>query len=215
MRLTIRWQTLRAVLRDAWPVGLFVVGLIIACAVGNLLSKTRHDAVLYTGIGLQMLGLAMTAIGLILDRRIFDGPSFPAAMLNWFRRLAGAFTGPKTISVGGSLTSAWNIAGKLRVARELGPGATLDQRVSILEENLNLLRDELDTELQGVRRELGSVKVSIEHESQERRAADEKTGRKIEELAIGGQHLEWVGLLWLFFGFLAGTFPDGIAEWLP
>jgi hypothetical protein len=107
------------------------------------------------------------------------------------------------------------MTGEARVIRGVGPGATLDERVSTLEKNLTLLRDELDTKLQGLRRELGTVKESIEHESQERRAADEKTGRKIEEVAIGGLHLEWVGLFWLYLGVIAGSIPDVIAEWLP
>jgi hypothetical protein len=90
----------------------------------------------------------------------------------------------------------------------------LDERVSILEENLKLLRDELDSRLQGVRRELGTVKESIERESQERRVAGEKTARKIEEVAIGGLHLEVVGLMWLFLGVAAASIPDVIAAWL-
>jgi hypothetical protein len=84
----------------------------------------------------------------------------------------------------------------------------------MLEENLKLLRDELDTKLQGVRRELGTLKESIDHESQERRVADEKTARKIEEVAIGGLHLEVVGLIWLFLGVTAASIPDVIAGWL-
>jgi len=215
MRLTIRWQTLRAVLRDAWPTWLFVGGLILAWVVSDLVSKTRHDAVLYTGTMLQIFGLTTVAIGLQQDRRMFDRPSFRAATLNWFRRLAAAFTGPKSITGQASLVGCMTMTGDLRVVLGPRPGATLDERVSTLEKNLTLLRDELDTKLQGLRRELGTVKESIEHESQERRAADEKTGREIEEVAIGGLHLEWVGLFWLFFGFIAGSFPDVIAEWLP
>ena len=98
--------------------------------------------------------------------------------------------------------------------RGVRPGATLDERVSILEENLKLLRDELDSRLQGVRQELGTVKESIERESQERRVADEKTARKIEEVAIGGLHLEVVGLVWLLLGVTAASIPDVIAAWL-
>ena len=215
MRLTIRWQTLGAVLRDAWPTWLFVGGLIFAWVVSDLVSKTGHDAVLYTGTMLQIFGLTTVAIGLRQMRRMFDRPSFRAATLNWFRRLAATFTGPKPISLQASFGAFATMTGEARVIRGVGPGATLDERVSTLEKNLTLLRDELDTKLQGLRRELGTVKESIEHESQERRAADEKTGREIEEVAIGGLHLEWVGLFWLYLGVIAGSIPDVIAEWLP
>lgn len=215
MRLTIRWQTLGAVLRDAWPIWLFVGGLIITCVVSNLLSKTRHDAVLYTGTMLQIFGLTTVAFGLRQMRRMFDRPSFKAAMLNWFRRLAAAFTSPEPISLQLSGVGSMTAVGDLRVVVGPKSGATLDERVSILEKNLTVLRDELDAKLQMVGRELGTVKESIEYESQKRGAADEKTARKIEEMAVGGLHLEWVGLFWLYLGVMAGSIPDVIAEWLP
>jgi len=38
--------------------------------------------------------------------------------------------------------------------------------------------------------------------------------RKIEEVAIGGLHLEVVGLIWLLVGVTAASIPDVIAAWL-
>jgi len=218
MRLTIRWRTLTAVLRDAWYMWLCIGVLLFAFIVGftahRLLSVTLTDAVRYSGTVLQILGLSTVALGLRQMRRMFDRPSVGAAILRWLRRFAAAFTGPKSISAQASLVGVATMTGELRVIRGVGPGATLDQRVSILEENLKLLRDELDTRLQGVRQELGTVKESIERERQERRVADEKTARKIEEVAIGGLHLEVVGLIWLFLGVMAASIPDVIAACL-
>ena len=214
MRITIRWRTLAAVIWDAWPIWLAVGGVVFAFVASWLLSTTPTDAVRYTGTWLQIFGLSTVAFGLRQMRRIFDRPSFRAAMLNWFRRLAAAFTGPKPISLQALAGAFAMTGGDLRLIRGVRPGATLEERVSILEENLKLLRDELDTRLQGVRQEVGTVKESIERESQERRSADEKTARKIEEVAIGGLHLEVVGLVWLLLGVTAASIPDVIAAWL-
>jgi len=214
MRLTVRWRTLTAVLRDAWPIWLALGGVILAFMTGWLLSTTLTTAVRYSGTMLQILGLSTVAYGLRQMRRMFDRPSLRAGILSWLRRLAAAFTGPKPISLQASAGAFGMVTGDARLIRSVRPGATLDERVSILEENLKLLRDELDTRLQGVRQELGTVKESIERESQERRVADEKTARKIEEVAIGGLHLEEVGLFWLFLGVTAASIPDVIAAWL-
>jgi len=218
MRLTVRWRSLAAVLRDAWPTWLAISGLIFALTVALtakwLLSATLTDAIRYGGTILQILGLSMVAIGVKKMRRMFDRPSLGAGILTWLRRLAASFTGPKPISLQASAGAFAMTGGDVRLIRGVRPGATLDERVSILEENLKLLRDELDTRLQGVRQELGTVKESIERESQERRVADEKTARKIEEVAIGGLHLEVVGLVWLLLGVTAASIPDVIAAWL-
>jgi hypothetical protein len=134
-------------------------------------------------------------------------------MLRWFRQLATAFTAPKPTSVSVSFAGIATMAGDLRVDLVPRPGATLAERVSILEEKLKHLRDELDTKIQGVRREVDTVKKSVERESQERRVGDEKMAREIEEVAIGGLHLEVVGLIWLFLGIMASGIPD-VVTWL-
>jgi hypothetical protein len=37
---------------------------------------------------------------------------------------------------------------------------------------------------------------------------------RLEELAVGGLHLEWVGLSWLVLGVLGTSIPDEIAKLL-
>jgi hypothetical protein len=61
---------------------------------------------------------------------------------------------------------------------------------------------------------IGTVRDDVQRETQERQAAEQRTFRQIEEVAIGGLHLEIVGLVWLFFGVLGTSIPDEIARWL-
>ena len=213
MRLTFRWRSLTAALRDAWPAWLAVAGVVSAYVFGRSLSSKPADALRYTGTFLQVLGLATVARGLHQTRSLFDQPSLRASMANWFRRLAGAFTAPKPTSVKVSLAGASIRVFNAQVDVGIGSQATLVERVEKLEENLKRLQGEVDSRVQGLRQELGTVKESIERESQGRREADEKTARRIEEMAIGGIHLEVVGLLWLFLGVIAAGIPDLIAVW--
>ena len=96
--------------------------------------------------------------------------------------------------------------------RRMRPGAELEERVSVLEEELNHLRDELDTKIQGVRSDLGgTITEGLEQERQDRQTADEETKRIIKNVAIGGLHLEIVGLLWLILGVVVTSIPGEIA----
>ena len=84
----------------------------------------------------------------------------------------------------------------------------------MLEENLSRLHDELDKNAQEVNRELGGLRKDLQQESQERQAADKNVTLQIEEVAIGGIHLEIVGLVWLFLGVLGASLPEEIARLL-
>jgi bifunctional DNA-binding transcriptional regulator/antitoxin component of YhaV-PrlF toxin-antitoxin module len=208
---TIRWRILIAGLKEAWPTWLWLAGILVAFAVGRLWSTRLSDVVRYAGAMLQVLGLATVAWGLSEMRRLFHRPSLRARIFGWFRRLAAAFRAPKLISGQASVAGRATVSAEARVVLGVRPGAPLEERVKVLEENLNRLRDEQDTKVQEIRRELSTVREDMQRESQERQAADEKTVRQIEEVAIGGLHLEIVGLFWLFLGVLCTSIPNEIA----
>ena len=219
MGLTVRWRNMAALLKEAWPIGLAVGGVVLAFAlaltVGCFLSTTLSAVVRYTGMILQISGLLTVAIGLSKMRRYFGRPSLIDKVSGWFGRLAAAFTAPKPISLEVSVANEIDVAGEVVSAvRALGPGASLDDRVALLEENVNQLRRELDTKVQRLRRGLATVKESIQRESAERQAAHNETTRTIEEVTVGGLHLEMVGLCWLFLGIMGTSMPDGIAALL-
>ncbi len=217
MILTVRWRALFAVLKDAWPtwpIWLAVVWIALAFTAGWLLSTTLSAAVRYAGMILQFLGLVTVAIGLSQMRRLFGRPSLIARVFGWLERLAAAFGRPKSYTLEASAGSYVVVGEEARLVRGVGPGASVEQRLSILEENVSHLRDEVDTKVQGLRQEVATVKESIQRESQERQAGDQELRRTIEEVAIGGLHLETVGLVWLILGVVGTSIPDEIAAWL-
>ena len=214
MRPTVRWRILAVVLKDAWPIWLALGGVALAWATGWLFSTTPSGAVRWAGMMLQVLGLSTVAIGLRKMRRLFERPALGRRILSWFGRFAIAFKAPKPVTLQVSGIESMTGADEVRVVRRVGPGATLDQRVAVLEENLNLLRDELNTRVQRVHRDLATVREDVQRESQERTAADEKTARIIEEIGIGGLNLEMVGLFWLVVGVVGTSIPDELGAWL-
>ena len=69
---TIRWHVLGAVMYDAWPVGLWLLGLALAGLVGWSLSTCTSSAVRYAGTTLEIFGVLSVAHGLHRLRRKFE-----------------------------------------------------------------------------------------------------------------------------------------------
>jgi hypothetical protein len=215
MRLTVRWRVLLAVLKDAWPIWLALGVAVLAFTAAWFLSTTPPAAIRYAGMMLQIFGLSTVAIGLSQMRRLFGRPSLSARIFAWFGRLVAAFTLRKPITGEGCLVGGGStLTGEGRVVRGVRAGAPLEERVSVLEDNLERLRDELDSRVQRLKQGLATVKENIDRETQERQVEDQKTARKIEEVAVGGLHLETVGLFWLILGVVGTSVPEEIAGWL-
>ncbi len=58
------------------------------------------------------------------------------------------------------------------------------------------------------------MKTGVQREAAARQLADREIDKKIEEFAVGGLHLEFVGVLWLLLGTLGTSVPDETATFL-
>jgi hypothetical protein len=191
-----------------------LVGVIVAIVVGFGLSAKTSAGVRYAGTILQIFGLGTVAIGLSQVRRSFGRPSLVEKVVAWFRQLAAAFLPPKPITVQANVVGVAIVAGEARVVVRASPGDSLDRRVTILEENLDRLRDEIDAKEKKVRTELSIVKAAVEREERARETEARRLSSQMEELAVGGLHLELVGLTWLILGVLGTSIPDELAKLL-
>lgn len=200
-----------AVLRDAWPAWVAVAGVVFATVLGFQLSHTKSAGVRYAGMVLQIMGLATVAIGLSQVRQLFGRPSLLWKVLTWFRRIAAAFCRPKPTVVQANTGTIAIRSGRARVMVRASPEDSLDRRVALLEENLYRLQDEVDAKEKEFKKELGTVRDALGQEQRSRETEDRKVSAKLEELAIGGLHLEFVGLIWLALGVLGTSIPDEIA----
>ena len=207
-----RWRILLSVLKDAWPVWTAIGVIVAAFWVSSFFSPTPSGTVLYAGTALQGFGLLTVAFGLSKTRQKFGHPSIPTKFLAWFGKLAEAIRPPKpvTIQVGAASIGTSGAVGRATVSA--GSGASVEQRLSILEGNLNLLRGELDTEILEIHRRLKDTKENLQRESHERREGIQDINNNIEELAIGGLHLETIGLTWLFIGVIGASIPDEVVK---
>jgi hypothetical protein len=206
-----RWRRLRAVLLEAWPTWVAIGGIALAAVLGWITSTSASGAIRYAGTVLQVFGLLTIAVGLRHMRKLFGRPTVPRRVRDWFGRFAQAFRRPEPVTLKGTAAGIAMVTGEARVRLGAGAGASLEQRLSVLESNLNQLQDELDAKICELRSKSDEMRNDLRREGEERRAADDTVSRRIEEVAIGGLHLEIVGLVWLMLGVIGASVPDEVA----
>jgi len=210
--ITVRWRTLFEVCKDTWPTGMPIVGVVIAFFLAWYFSSTLANAIRVAGMLLQLGGLVLVGRGLSKKRKTFGHPSIPNKIFGWSKRVAAVFARPRVVSAQARAVAEAGVAAEAVVIRRAPSGVTVEERVLVLEQTMDSLRDDLNTNVQELRREIPGVKRDIKGERQERLAGDQRMARKIEEVTIGDFHLEIIGLFWLFLGVIGTSIPTGLAE---
>lgn len=205
-----------SVFKAAWPISLGPGGLLLSAFFVWYLQLTHmaciSDAVRYAGVLLQIMGLLTVAIGLWKLRRAFHQSSLIAGIIKWLRQLATSWTNPDPSVDAVTGTARVGENADALTAKGAVTGIRLENRMEHLETEIQNLKRQLvatDKELRG---ELERVREATRLEGQKRKSKLEKIESQIEEVAIGGLHLEATGLVWLTFGVIAATIPDEIAS---
>ncbi len=207
------WRALGRWLVDPWPLWLAIAGILAAWIAAYLPASTLENQARYAGLILQVLGLATVAYGLSQMRGLFGRPTFVKRAVEWLARFP-LMRKPKTLTVKVAVAATAVAGARLKVRKGAPQDASLERRVGVLEDNFAALDGEVDQ----LRSDLGKTEREqtkrTDADRLEREKADAELGRKIEEVAVGGLHLEAIGLAWLFVGVLLGTVPDEIARLL-
>lgn len=209
-----RWRVLARVVADAWPVWLAIAGILAALGLGSVVSVDLKGTIQGAGTLLEAFGLGTVAVGLRETRRNFGRPSMGAHARKLIDRIRSAFAVPRTVSLQGTAAGHALASGELRLVKSAAPGAELERRVAALEENLARFRDEYDAKVVRILSEIAVVNANVEREAQARAAAQRKLAKSIEDFAVGGLSLEFVGLAWLFVGLVLASSPGWIAAYL-
>ena len=214
MFLAARARQLRSALIDAWPICLAAIGIGSALSVGWCASSSNEVRLRIAGMILQLLGLATVAVGLSQLRRRFKRPSVLEKIVAWLRRVGAVFARPKSVTVhAGTVLSGVTLAGAGRVRQTLAPDAPHERRLSLLEDNLELLQKQVDDGLEQLHGRIQQLGTQIDRDAHERRREKEQAEQLVAEVAVGGLHLEVVGLLWLALGVIGTSMPTEIASW--
>ena len=205
---------LLAVVREAWPIWLAVGGIAGAAVIASALSSDTTTWIRYTSVGLEVLGICTVAYGLSDVRRAFGRPSLGQKLVGWARRLWSVIRLPPPTTAVFKGSGGLTLGGSARVRFGASADSPIEHRLTVLEQNVARLQDEVDANETALRRDLGLVKESLGTEQQVREGQFRQLATQLEEFAVGGLHLEFVGLVWLVAGGLGTNIPEEIATWL-
>jgi hypothetical protein len=189
----------------------FVVGTAAPVVLVLVVASEWEQRLRLAGLLFQWLGIAVVAYGLHETRKLFHRPTMLSLACDWFRQFPPwlekkrLISGTATIQAGSS-----SMTGRMKVSP--APGAPLQDRVRILEEQVDRLQDltwNLDDRAREDSKRLDSA---IESERKNREAEDQQVRRLLEEVLAGGLRIEWMGVFWLFVGVMLGTVPTDIVR---
>ena len=160
---------------------------------------------------LELMGLATVAFGIRETRSLFGRPSLPTIGRNWLARFpkfridVRIHVASGAIAAGGASASAFGTSGP-------SPTATLEERVAILEKNVNQAHVLIHEMQRKVDREAQLRQNELNAEKREREDGDSKNKQLVEEAAAGGHYLETTGAFWLAIGITLATASNEFAK---
>jgi hypothetical protein len=194
----------------------FLVGAWLRCA-------SQEVTVRYSGLGLELAGVFIVAYGLIERQALFGLPSIKErtsrVLRQWFDYLRTLLPGqkgqPLTLKVNTGDSIMVGLTGKLSVWKGVPPDAPIESRIEVLEANLLTLKSEQSDSTQHLQKEVNARRDEIASERKARESAHAALNNQLKELAVGGMHLEWIGVVCLLLGVVLATTSTEIAPRLP
>lgn len=206
--MTVRQRLLHVwrILQETKPFWLFLMGLVVPLGFSALFFGWRN-ALGPSSVFWQILGLSTIAIEMSQTRRRFNKPGAIERARAWFSRAYRALFQPQSIAEG-VFEAAGRAAtrGRISMAELSVPDApmTSDERIERLEERLEDLRRTVDAVNDRFSQSLQEVQHAISTERRERIDSDRQLHGELENIALGDQDGQLVGLLWMGCG-LAGS----------
>jgi len=193
--------------RFFWLTVLGAVGVPVAVLVW----WPYEHIIRYAGLGLQVAGILTVWWGIRETRKLFEHPTFWMQAGEWFRRRPRY--GGRVVAGEGSAAAAAGAFGRTTVWSHASSGATLEQRLEVLEKNLQSVRDDLSGFQTKTEEDIRRHDQAIREEQQARDSADQEIRKKLKSTETGGLHISAMGAIWLLVGVIMGTIPAELARW--
>jgi hypothetical protein len=187
-----------------------VIGIVSAVSLAALIGATAGEKALWAGTFLEIAGLAKVAWDLHQIRKTYNRPSIVNDITTWFRDVPSMFHRPKPVTISLSASGVVTMSGRATLTVIPAPGSPVERRLEILESEMSRLRDQITKDHTELTAQIHKVETSVTAERNDRGQAQEVLQRKVADLAVGGLHLEMVGLVWLFVGVILSTLPERV-----
>lgn len=191
--------------------------LALSVAAGPLVFALRTSAseptIRIMGLALQVLGIATVAWGIRETRALFGHDDLFTIAKKWFVRVP--VYGGRVVSGSVNLTEGGDTAHFLGcVSSTASPNATVEERVSVLEKNVQHLNERIDEAQTEMDQGFRAQSSALEEEKHNRSNEDQLLSAKLEATETGGLHISAMGALWLFIGVSLSTASVELSAWL-
>jgi len=194
-------------LRTRWP-ALAVIAVVAAAVAFARMTGWNERGIRYGGTWLEVCGVIAVAIQLSGLRRHFAHPTLAQLVKAWYGRVRKA--GKRTVVKGhGSVDFGMTVhgVGEMR----LSPGASIEQRLAWLEEQLRVDRQRAWQ----LADEFAAAKKSFEdaqRTSEQQNASGHASNRKfLEDVMLGDFHVDVIGLVFVAIGGLCANLSHEVA----
>jgi len=161
----------------------------------------------WTGMLLQIGGVGTVAWGLSKTRELFDRPGIWQSIVRWVAAIPDQMRAPRTITASASgKLPLFSVSASVEVHSSPGD-KSLEEKVTWLLNQVEKLEGRISDLRREGREQEKKLESLIDEEASQRESADENINRQIEEVAVGGLHLELMGLVWLVVGIVLSSFP--------
>ena len=189
-------------------VGFTAVALLICLRPGS-----GEPLIRWTGLVLQLLGVATVVWGISETRAFFGYPPIFAAAKGWVTRFPLM---RRSVAVAATGVVAFTSTGTMTAEVTNGPGLnpTIESRLDALEKNIEVLHGRITTTKKEMQERFAKANEALSAESASRTAEDERTRGMLETTVTGGVHISAMGATWLFVGVFLSTAAPELADWL-
>jgi hypothetical protein len=210
--IKINYLQLREALVEAWPIGLMLAVTAGCWGLAYVRAANLSEQILYSGTALQVVGLLTVAIGISDLRRLFGLSPILKVITEWVLKVLRSFNQP--VPVNGTIMSAQCAGTSSITAAMLSTSTkmTIKMRVAKLEKSLNELRELHDKGICDLQGNLSRVELLVQEEGNKRQSGDSEISSRLKSVAVGGIHLEMVGLVWLLLGVLGTSIPKELSK---
>ena len=178
--------------------------VVVIFAGPILLFQPTEPQIRLGGLFLQLLGLSTVLSGISQTRKLFNLPSLLTVAVRWLMSFP-KFRLERRVARMIGQAGEFDLAARMKARHQAGPDASLEDRVRVLEANLQLLdqqSDNLQHQLDEANRQANSALAA---ESQSRERALDNLREKLTLTETGGLDVSLMGLIWLMVGLVITT----------
>ncbi len=188
-----------------WSPRTFWLALIGLATIGSLWLpiSCAERQIRWTGMALELGGLAMAFVGLYSDHKQHGGQTFKEHLSIW-RHQRPRYRRNVIMAAGSGIVSVSGVASGHGFT-SLGPNATLEERVASLEKKFIIISTEQHTTSVLFKQEFQKVSDKLKEETLKREAGDLRIDRKLKDAIAGGFYLQATGAIYFALGLFFST----------